>query len=74
VILDGSPLTQAPTPIGSGDWGFLRAKLTVGNGGVHTLSSASGLGLQVEGFGYATSYYYPGGLNLNRISKPPIIP
>jgi hypothetical protein len=69
-------VTQAPTPIGMGDWGFLRAKLTAGKGGVHTLStgSASGLGLQVEGFGYATSYYYPGGLNLNRISKPPIIP
>jgi hypothetical protein len=76
VVLDGAPLAQAPTPIGSGAWGFIRARLTAGNGGVHTLSttSASGLGLQVEGFGYATSYYYPGGLNLNRISPPPIIP
>jgi hypothetical protein len=23
------------------------------------------------GFGFATSYYYPGGLNLERISDPP---
>ena len=76
VVLDGSTPKEPLTPIGSGDWGFIRAKLSAGNGGVHTLSttSASGLGLQVEGFGYATSYYYPGGLNLIRISPPVIIP
>jgi hypothetical protein len=76
VVLDGAPLVQVPTPIGSGAWGFIRARLTAGNGGVHTLSTThdSGLGLQLEGFGYATSYYTPGGLNLNHISPPPIIP
>jgi len=76
VVLDGAPLAQAPTPIGSGAWGFIRARLTAGNGGVHTLSTTndSGLGLQIEGFGYATSYYTPGGLNLKRISPPVIIP
>jgi hypothetical protein len=76
VVLDGVTMAQAPTPIGSGAWGFLRARLTAGNGGVHTLSTTSGtgLGLQIEGFGYATSYYTPGGLNLNRISPPVIIP
>jgi len=36
-------------------------------------TDARGLGLQVIGFGYATSYYYPGGLNLKLISIPPII-
>ncbi|HEX3695857.1 MAG TPA: IgGFc-binding protein [Polyangia bacterium] len=75
VVLDGAPLTDVPTPIGGGDWGFLRAKLSARNGGVHTLTTThdSGLGLQVAGFGFATSYYYPGGLNLNLISKPPVI-
>ena len=75
VVLDGAPLTTTPTPIGAGDWGFIRAKLGAGNGGVHTLATKhdSGIGLQVEGFGFATSYYYPGGLNLNLISKPPVI-
>jgi hypothetical protein len=76
VTLDGMPLTQTPTAIGRGDWGFVRAKLGTGNGGVHTVTTThdAGLGLQVAGFGFATSYYYPGGLNLNRISKPIEIP
>jgi hypothetical protein len=76
VTLDGVPLTQTPTAIGRGDWGFVRAKLGMGNGGVHTVTTThdAGLGLQVAGFGFATSYYYPGGLNLNRISKPIEIP
>ena len=44
------------------------------SGGVHTLSTThdSGVGLQVMGFGHATSYYYPGGLNLKLISAPPV--
>jgi hypothetical protein len=33
----------------------------------------NGLGLQVMGFGFATSYYYRGGLNLIHISEPPEI-
>ena len=37
--------------------------------GAHDISTTdpAGLGLQVEGFGFATSYYYPGGLNLMSI-------
>jgi hypothetical protein len=75
VTLDGKPLTDAPTQIGKSEWGFVRAKLAGDNGGVHKISTsdARGLGLQVEGFGFATSYYYPGGLNLRHISEPPIV-
>lgn len=75
VTLDGMPLATPPTAIGSGAWGFVRARLGAGNGGVHTISTEApeGLGLQVAGFGFATSYYYPGGLNLNLISPPPIV-
>ena len=49
------------------------ARATLDSGGVHTLTTTApeGVGLQVMGFGYATSYYYPGGLNLERISEPP---
>jgi hypothetical protein len=75
VTLDGKPITDTPTAIGTSEWGFVREKLSGDNGGVHKLSTtdARGLGLQVEGFGFATSYYYPGGLNLRHISEPPIV-
>ncbi len=76
VLLDGMPLTTAPTPIGDSTWGFVRAKLNNTGTGAHDISTTdpAGLGLQVEGFGFATSYYYPGGLNLKHISEPPVIP
>ncbi len=75
VTLDGSPLAGTPERIGNSEWSFVRAKLNADNGGVHSLSTTDdrGLGLQVMGFGFATSYYYPGGLNLKLISEPPII-
>jgi IgGFc binding protein len=75
VTLDGKALSDAPTKIGNSEWGIVRAKLAGDNGGVHKISTtdARGLGLQVEGFGKATSFYYPGGLNLKRISEPPIV-
>jgi hypothetical protein len=75
VTLDNAPLSPMPQRIGMSDWGFVRAKLGMGNGGVHSISTTDsrGLGLQVLGFGFATSYYYPGGLNLKLISSPPII-
>jgi hypothetical protein len=57
-------------------WGIVRAPLDSSKGGVHQLvtTDARGLGLQVMGFGHATSYEYPGGLNLHLISTPPVIP
>ncbi len=75
VTLDGSPLPVMPQRIGMSEWAFARAPLNGTAGGVHTISTsdARGLGLQVIGFGFATSYYYPGGLNLKLISIPPII-
>ncbi len=73
-MLDGAAVTGAPQQIGAG-WGILRAPLSSTAGGVHTLSTTDthGLGLQVMGFGHATSYEYPGGLNLKLISKPPVV-
>jgi hypothetical protein len=76
VTLDGAPLTGTPEQIGMSIWSIVRAPLSGANGGVHSISTTDerGLGLQIEGFGRATSYYYPGGLNLKLISKPPVIP
>ena len=75
VTLDGKALTGTPTKIGNSEWGFVRAKLAPEGGGVHKISTTDdrGLGLQVAGFGFATSFYYPGGLNLKHISEPPIV-
>jgi hypothetical protein len=75
VTLDGQMVTDTPTPIGTSGWGYLRIALGAGNGGVHKISTDEGktLGLQIAGFGNATSYYYPGGLNLKLISAPPPI-
>jgi len=75
VTLDGAPLSVPPTRIGNSEWSFVRAPLAGDAGGVHRISTSDerGLGLQVVGFGFATSYYYPGGLNLKLISKPPVI-
>lgn len=75
VMLNGAAVASAPTAIGNSGWGTLRLELTADTGGIHKLTTdhEQGLGLQVMGFGYATSYYYPGGLNLERISEPPVI-
>lgn len=75
VLLNGAPLTSSLEPIGSSGWSIAREKLSSSTGGIHKLTTTheSGLGLQVAGFGNATSFYYPGGLNLKRISDPPVV-
>lgn len=75
VILNGAPITAPLEPIGMSGWSVARVQLSGDTGGVHKLSTthALGLGLQVAGFGQATSFSYPGGLNLKRISEPPVV-
>ncbi|HSC85654.1 MAG TPA: IgGFc-binding protein [Polyangiaceae bacterium] len=70
VTLDGAPLGGTATPIGAIGWSVVRVPLT-GTDGSHKLESDKPVGLQVMGFGHATAYYYPGGLNLKLISPPP---
>ncbi|MBN2803998.1 MAG: IgGFc-binding protein [Deltaproteobacteria bacterium] len=74
VTLDGAPVGGSNTAIGGG-WSIQRVQLTGGPGGdgKHKLTADQPVGLQVMGYGWATSYYYPGGLNLEIISKPPVI-
>jgi hypothetical protein len=76
VLLDGVAVTATET-VAAG-WKIARVELQsenfAGTGdGSHKVVSDQPVGLQVMGFGHATSYYYPGGLNLEVISEPPVI-
>ncbi len=72
IVLDGQPLTAPFEPIGTGDFGIYRADLTKsGQGGAHSLTSKKPVGVQVIGFGKATSFQYPAGLNLYFLAPPP---
>ena len=52
----------------------MRQPLSTTGSGAHDLESDQPVGLQIMGFGHATSYYTPGGLNLNHIAPPPVVP
>ncbi|MGK4001018.1 IgGFc-binding protein [Sorangium sp. So ce1036] len=73
VTLDDATLDLAPTPIGSG-FGVARVPLGPGNNGAHVLTASAPVGIQVMGYGSYTSYQYPGGLNLDVIAPPPVVP
>ena len=72
VFLDGAPITTyvSDAPIADG-MSAIRVKLERANEGAHVLTAAEPFGLQVIGYGAYTSYYYPGGLNLDAIAPPP---
>jgi hypothetical protein len=75
--LDGKPLDGEVVPVEGTDWVVVRQKLGEGNNGVHRLEAgldpsgeAYRMSLQVMGYGHATGYMYPGGLDLKLISDP----
>ncbi len=73
VTLDGAALTGTAEVITPG-WSVVRVPLMNGaNKGAHKLTADQPVGLQVMGFGHATSYYYPGGLNLKVIAEVPVV-
>jgi hypothetical protein len=76
ITLDDAPQAVTQVPIDGTEWAYVRLPLDPAGGGVHSVSTTDerGLGLQVAGFGNATSFYYPGGLNLKLIAPPPEIP
>jgi hypothetical protein len=69
VTLDGTAAPAATGSIGTA-WDVYRLLLG-GTTGAHTVTSDSPAGVQVMGFGHATSYYTPGGMNLRHIAPPP---
>jgi hypothetical protein len=70
-VVDGDPVGAPFRPIPGGSFGVWRVLLGAGEGGAHTLTSAKPVGIQVLGYGNATSYQYPGGANLRPIAPPP---
>ncbi|HLK39778.1 MAG TPA: IgGFc-binding protein [Polyangiaceae bacterium] len=72
VAVDGQPVTAVPHAVGGGAFVVYRQKLGVGRAGAHTLSASDRVGIQVIGYGTATSYMVPGGLDLANIAPPPV--
>jgi hypothetical protein len=70
VTVDGEP-APVPEPI-TGGYGVARIALDAEQGGAHRLEASRPVGIQVVGYGDYTSYYYPGGLDLEPIAPPPI--
>ncbi|MDP9002856.1 MAG: IgGFc-binding protein [Myxococcota bacterium] len=70
--LDGPALAAAPQTVGTSAYSVYRVKLGPGQpGGAHVLTASQPVGIQVVGYGTATSYMYPGGLDLANIAPPP---
>ncbi len=67
VTLDGEDLPTNFAPIGNSGWGFTRKQLDNTGNGDHIITSDEQFGVQVYGYGQFTSYWYPGGLDLNPI-------
>jgi hypothetical protein len=70
VMLDGEPLDGDASDVGDSDYQVIRARLPAGGSGVHRISADQPFGLVVYGYGRYTSYMYPGGLDLKRITIP----
>jgi hypothetical protein len=60
------------TPVGRSDYGVAQVVLD-DRTSVHTLEADEEVGLTVYGYGLYTSYMYPGGADLDRITVPPIL-
>jgi hypothetical protein len=79
VTLDGAPLAGVASAIGSSGWSVVRTPLGASGAdaaanagaGAHTITSDQPVGLQIMGFGHATSYYTPGGYDVRHIAPPP---
>ena len=50
--------------VGSSGFGAARVVLGPGQDGNHVAESSEPFGISVYGYGHATSYWYPGGLDL----------
>ncbi|MBL4636848.1 MAG: IgGFc-binding protein [Kofleriaceae bacterium] len=68
VMLDGTAIADW-TPIGNSGFSVARVVLGAGplNDGSHSATSSDPFGISVYGYGDYTSYWYPGGLNLDAI-------
>ena len=71
VTLDGEVVPSGDfVPIGSS--GFSVARELLQSGETHSVEAGQPVGILVYGYGRYTSYMYPGGLDLKRITPPPV--
>jgi hypothetical protein len=68
LTLDGTAVSEPLRPLGSGVLGRAILRVMPGN---HRISADKPFGLLGYGYGYAISYCYPGGLNLQTINPIP---
>jgi hypothetical protein len=66
VTLDGMAV-GALTAIGATGFGFVRVELDNSGDGNHTLIGDDSFGVSVYGYGDFTSFWYPGGLDLQEL-------
>jgi hypothetical protein len=69
VALDGTPLSAAGDAVGSSEYQVVRMRLPHSDSGIYHLKADAPVGLTVYGYGRYTSYMYPGGLDLKRITE-----
>lgn len=71
IVLDGAVVSaSAFQPIGASGYGIARVQLAANGGGNHVLTADNKVGISVYGYGQYTSYWYPGGLDLELIEVP----
>jgi hypothetical protein len=68
ITLDGAPLAGTASDVGDSDYHVVRFQLPAAGSGVYHLHADAPVGLTVYGYGRYTSYMYPGGLDLKRLS------
>jgi hypothetical protein len=69
ITLDDKPLGGVATDVGSSNYQVIRLQLPAAGSGVYRLHAEAPVGLAVYGYGRYTSYMFPGGLDLKRLSE-----
>jgi hypothetical protein len=69
VTLNDSPLTASGDAVGTSNYQVVRMRLPQSDSGIYRLKADAPVGLTVYGYGRYTSYMYPGGLDLKRITE-----
>jgi IgGFc binding protein len=64
VTLDGQPVSGF-VPVGISAFDAARVTLGAGQNGTHRIQASAPFGISVYGYGHNTSYWYPGGLDVN---------
>jgi hypothetical protein len=67
VTLDGAAVAGF-TPIGASGFSVARVQLSNAGDGNHNITSNQPCGISVYGYGDDTSYWYPGGLDLDKVA------